>query len=69
MTEPETAPAGFNLDAEAGREADAAKGGLVFRTVVLEETVADDQLDADALDGGASDDDECMDDNAQPTEV
>jgi hypothetical protein len=66
--EHETPPPGFDLSGEASREAEAAAGGIVQRSVVFEMDDDDDALDPQGESGDADDDDALEDAEAAPVE-
>ena len=55
--EHETPPPGFDLSAEASREAEAAAAGITERSVIFEFDDDDDALDPQGESGDADDDD------------
>jgi hypothetical protein len=69
MFENETAPAGFDLSAEAGRAGEAAAGGITERTVDFDIHDDDDALDIQGESGDAADDDAVEDAEAAPVEA
>jgi hypothetical protein len=66
--EHETPPPGFDLSAEASREAEAAVAGIAERSVVFEVDDDDDALDPEGETGDAADDDAIEDADAAPVE-